>query len=212
MKIYDISQEVFGCAVYPGDPAPERRVLMKKSEGAVCNLTAFGMCAHNGTHIDAPFHFIDDGKKTDEIGLERFIGRAYVTWHEGELTASDAKGILEKAAKADRAAGEDGDPAYRRILVGGRAVVTEEAAGVFADSGIYLFGNESQTVGPENAPMAVHMIMLRAEIVLLEGIRLNNVPEGIYLLNAAPLNLGGADGAPCRAVLLARGGLRAASC
>ena len=204
MKIYDIAQEVFGCAVYPGDPAPERMVLMKKSEGAVCNLTAFRMCAHNGTHIDAPFHFIDKGKKTDEIGLERFIGRAFVTWHEGELTAADAEKIIAKARKADEAGGADGDPAYRRILVGGKAVVTEDAARVFAESGIYLFGNESQTVGPENAPMAVHMIMLHAEIVLLEGIRLKDVPEGIYLLNAAPINLGGADGAPCRAVLIAR--------
>ena len=204
MKIYDISQEVFSCAVYPGDPAPERMILMKKSEGAVCNLTAFKMCAHNGTHIDAPFHFIDEGKKTDEISPERFIGRAYVAKHEGELTAADAEEILKKAKQADRSADTGGNPAYRRILVGGKAVVTEEAAGVFADSGLYLFGNESQTVGPENAPMAVHMIMLKAEIVLLEGIRLAHVPEGIYLLNAAPLNLGGADGAPCRAILLAQ--------
>ena len=50
--------------------------------------------------------------------------------------------------------------------------------------------------------MQVHLIMLGAEIVLLEGIRLGEVKEGIYLLNAAPLNLGGADGAPCRAVLI----------
>ena len=80
--------------------------------------------------------------------------------------------------------------------------MTEEAAEVFADAGILLFGNESQTVGPLDAPMKVHLIMLGAEIVLLEGIRLGEVEEGIYLLNAAPLNLGGADGAPCRAVLM----------
>ena len=80
--------------------------------------------------------------------------------------------------------------------------MTEEAAKVFANSSIVLFGNESQTVGPEDAPMAVHLIMLGAEIVLLEGIRLAEVEEGIYLLNAAPINLGGSDGAPCRAVLI----------
>ena len=54
MRIYDITQELFGCVVYPGDPAPRRKVLMKKSEGAVCNLTALEMCAHNGTHVDSP--------------------------------------------------------------------------------------------------------------------------------------------------------------
>ena len=84
----------------------------------------------------------------------------------------------------------------------GKAVVTEDAAKVFAEAGLLLYGNESQTVGPEDAPMAVHLIMLGAEIVLLEGIRLGEVDEGTYLLNCAPLNLGGSDGAPCRAILM----------
>ncbi len=67
---------------------------------------------------------------------------------------------------------------------------------------IEVISFESQTVGPEDAPMDVHLIMLGAEIVLLEGIRLGAVEDGVYLLNAAPINLGGADGAPCRAFLL----------
>ena len=80
--------------------------------------------------------------------------------------------------------------------------MTEEGAKVFASARILLFGNESQTVGPENAPMQVHLIMLGADIVLLEGIRLGGVDEGVYMLNAAPINLGASDGAPCRAVLM----------
>ena len=80
--------------------------------------------------------------------------------------------------------------------------MTLEASRVFADRGIKLFGNESQTVGPLDAPMDVHLVMLGAEIVLLEGIRLSEVDEGVYLLNSAPLNLGGSDGAPCRAILM----------
>ena len=83
MKIYDISQEVFSCQVYPGDPAPERAVLQSMTEGAVYNLTAFHMCAHNGTHIDAPFHFMQDGKTVDEIPLEAVVGMAYVAEHRG---------------------------------------------------------------------------------------------------------------------------------
>ena len=70
-------------------------------------------------------------------------------------------------------------------------------------AGILLLGNESQTVGPEDAPMAVHHILLGANAILLEGIRLAAVPEGVYLLNAAPLNLAGAEGSPCRALLIA---------
>ena len=190
MKIYDISQEVFSCAVYPGDPKPEKQTLSSTAAGDLYNLTAFSMCAHNGTHIDVPFHFLGDGKTVEQMNLEHFVGDCFLARHHGPVTAPDAQAILSRAA------------GIRRILIAGDATVTEEAATVFAGSGILLLGNESQTVGPENAPMAVHKILLHRDIVLLEGVVLTNIPEGRYLLNAAPLNLAGADGAPCRAWLM----------
>ena len=195
MKIYDIAQEVFGCAVYPGDPSPEKIVQLRISNGDICNLTALKMCAHNGTHVDAPFHFIDGEETIDQVPLENFIGFAYVAEHEGLLGKDDALRILAEAKSCD-------PQACDMILVKGDSVMTEEGAKVFADAKIKLYGNESQTVGPEDAPMAVHLIMLGAKIVLLEGIRLAEVPVGSYLLDAAPINLGGCDGAPCRAVLI----------
>ncbi len=203
MIIYDISQEVFSCNVYPGDPSPERHRLLQIADGDECNLTEFTMCAHNGTHVDAPYHFVEGGNTIDQVDLKRFIGYAYVTFFDGEITAEGAESILNKAREADSMCKDPADKASNRILVGGKAVVTEEAAKVFADEQIFLFGNESQTVGPEDASRAVHRIMLPAQIVLLEGIRLSGVPEGVYVLNAAPINLGGSDGAPCRAILMA---------
>lgn len=193
LTVIDISQEVFSCQVYPGDPKPEKSTLSGIADGGVCNLTAFSMCAHNGTHVDAPYHFIEGGKRIDELDVSVFVGDAYVARNEGDVTAADAKGILDRAA-AENAA--------ERILIAGRATVTAEAARVFADAGIKLLGNESQTVGPEDAPMEVHLILLGAGVVQLEGVRLGGVSEGKYLLSAAPLNLGGCDGAPCRAVLM----------
>ena len=190
MKIYDISQEVFSCAVYPGDPQPEKQTLYSTEDGDFYNLTSFAMCAHNGTHVDAPFHFLHHGKTVDQVDLSYFVGDCYVARCEGDVTASDAKQILSKAGDA------------RRILIAGKATVTAEAAEVFAAGNIKLMGNESQTVGPEDAPMQVHLILLKAGIVLLEGIILKTVPEGRYFLSAAPLNLAGADGAPCRAYLI----------
>ena len=195
MKIYDISQEVFGCQVYPDDPMPEKTMLRSMGNGEVYNLTAFRMCAHNGTHIDAPFHFIQDGKTVDEICLEAFVGMSYVAEHRGIVTGDDAAEIMEKAKKQN-------PEAAKRILIKGDAEVSLGAARVFASSDLLLLGNESQTIGPENAPMAVHLALLGANVILLEGIRLSEVPEGVYLLNAAPLNLSGADGSPCRAVLI----------
>ena len=195
MKIYDISQEVFGCQVYPGDPEPKRKTLCSIENGDACNLTSFSMCAHNGTHIDAPFHFINEGKTVDKMGLEPFVGLAYVAEHKGIVSGDDAKKIIEKS----RAQNEE---ASKRILLKGDLEVSLEAARVFASSQILLLGNESQTVGPKDAPMAVHLELLGKGIVLLEGIRLEKVPEGVYFLNAAPLNLAGADGSPCRALLV----------
>ena len=195
MKIYDISQEVFGCQVYPSDPKPEKKELKSIEKGEVYNLTAFSMCAHNGTHIDAPRHFIKDGKTVDEMSLEAFIGMAYVVEYSGVVTENDATEIIEKAEKHNK-------EAAKRILIKGDVEISLEAAKVFASSNVLLLGNEPQTIGPKNAPMAVHLALLSADVVLLEGIRLAAVSEGVYFLNAAPLNLAGAEGSPCRAVLI----------
>ena len=190
MRLYDISQEVFSCAVYPGDPSPERQMLSATAAGDLYNLTAFSMCAHNGTHIDAPFHFFHAGKTVEQLPLEAFVGECFVSRHRGNVTAADATRILEKAAGAER------------ILIAGDVTVTEAAAHVFAAAGIRLLGNEGQSVGPEDAPMAVHLALLGKGVALLEGIVLTHIPEGRYFLCAAPLKLAGADGAPCRAVLI----------
>ena len=193
MKIIDISQEIISCKVYPGDPAPKGERLVSMDRGDVYNMSAFSMCAHNGTHVDAPFHFINEGKTIDQIPPECFVGLCYVARHNGEVTADDAVEIMEKAVN---------NGAAERILIAGDAVVTAEAAEVFADHNIKLIGNESQSVGPENAPMKVHKILLSKEIVLLEGIVLDGVKEGKYFLSALPLNIKGFDGSPCRAYLI----------
>lgn len=194
MKLYDISQEVFGCAVYPGDPTPKKESLSRMEIGDLYNLTAFSMCAHNGTHVDAPYHFIEDGKTVEQIPLEKTVGLCFVAEWQGILDEENARQILRRAALAVR-------ESARRILLKGNVTVSAAAARVFAEGGVDLIGNESQTVGPEDVPMEVHKILLGADVVLLEGIRLSDVPEGVYFLSAAPLCLGGADGAPCRAVL-----------
>ena len=190
MKLYDISQEVFSCAVYPGDPKPEKQTLSSTASGDLYNLTAFSMCAHNGTHVDAPFHFLGDGKTVEQLELNVFAGDCFVARHSGDVSAADAETILVKAG------------GIRRILIAGNVTVTAEAARIFAAADLCLLGNEGQSVGPENAPMEVHKLLVIRNIALLVGIVLTAVPEGRYFLSAAPLNLAGADGAPCRAFLV----------
>ena len=189
LNVIDISQEVLSSEVYPGDPMPKAERTKGMDAGECYNLS---MCAHNGTHIDAPFHFIKDGKTVDELPCSNFVGACFVFRFDGEMTAEDAKVFIAKATEAG--AGE-------RILFAGDTVVTPEAAQVFAGAGVKLLGNEGQTVGPKNAPMEVHLILLEAEVVLLEGVVLTDVSEGKYFLSALPLNLAGFDGSPCRAYL-----------
>lgn len=195
MKIYDISQEVFNCRVYPGDPSPKKNEICSMEKGELYNLTSFSMCAHNGTHIDAPRHFVKNGKSVDELSLGVFVGMSYVAEHSGIVTKDDAFRIIKKAKMQNA-------ESAKRILIKGDAEVSLEAARVFAVSNILLLGNESQTIGPPNAPREVHLALLSAGVVLLEGICLTTVSEGVYFLNAAPLNLAGSDGSPCRAILI----------
>jgi len=195
--VIDISQEVLSCKVYLGDPAPELQRLSRMEDGALYNLSSFSMCAHNGTHIDAPAHFFKDGKTVGALELSVCIGDCYVTCHPGLLSGEDAEVICSAAAEAG---------CHERILLSGQTVVTEDAARVFVRRGVRLVGVDSQSVGPENAPMAVHKILLGADVILLEGLVLSHVADGRYLLSAVPLNLGACEGAPCRAVLLTQEG------
>ncbi len=190
MKIYDISQEVFGCDVYPGDEVPSKREDLRISRGDLYNLTSLSMCAHNGTHIDAPFHFLEDGDTIEQIPLEKLVGDCYVSEQQEDIGAGKARQILTCTK------------GITRILIKGAGVVTLAAAQVFAEAGIDLIGVEGLSVGPEDAPMAVHKVLLGAKVVLLEGIRLGKIGEGVYFLNAVPISLAGSDGAPCRAVLI----------
>lgn len=192
MKIIDISQELLSGKVYEGDPEPKLEPLRSMNNGDLYNLSALSLCLHNGTHIDAPRHFIKNGMTVDEIPISTLVGVCYVAEHQGNVTASDAIKILKNAQLANAA---------ERILLKGNLTVTEEAAKEFAQAGILLLGNESQSIGPEDAPMAVHLALLTKGVILLEGIVLTDIKEGKYLLNAAPLNIKCAEGSPCRAWL-----------
>ncbi len=187
MKIYDISQELFHGRVYPGDMNPTYNRVMDMSKGDHYNLTNLSMGAHNATHVDAPFHFYENGRTVEELELSRCIGSCTVI----ELEEGKAD-LLEEQLKT----------CQKRLLIKGDTEITLEMAKLFNKHEIILVGVETQSVGPDGAPMQVHLELLGKEVVLLEGIRLDKVEVGDYFLFAAPIKLAGCDGAPCRAILL----------
>jgi len=188
MKIYDITQELFSGNVYPGDPSPSYERELKMEEGAPCNLTRFQMGAHNATHLDAPFHFYNSGKTIEQIELSRCIGPCSVI----EISGHDKQEELIKTLEA----------CQKRILIKGNSVVTLDFAKQLNQLDILLVGVEVQSVGAIDAPMPVHLELLGKDVVLLEGLVLDEIKVGEYFLFAAPIKLGGCDGAPCRAILL----------
>ena len=187
MKIYDITQELFSGKVYPGDPAPSYDRVQKMSEGALYNLTMLQMCAHNATHLDAPFHFYKDGKTIEQLDLSHCIGPCTVI----DLLEYEGENLINLLSICQK-----------RLLIKGNGIITLELAKLLNQYHIELVGIEGQSVGPVNAPMEVHLELLGKEVVILEGLVLDEVPQGEYFLFAAPLKLEGSDGAPCRAILL----------
>jgi Predicted metal-dependent hydrolase len=188
MKIYDITQELFTGRVFPGDPAPSYERVLKIAKGDVVNLTNVVMGTHNATHLDAPYHFYDNGKTVEQLDLDRCIGPCTVIEVANDISEEELAKVLDRSQK--------------RVLIKGETVVTLERAKLFNQYGILLLGVEGQSVGPVEGPMAVHLELLGKEVVLLEGLVLQEVATGDYFLSAAPIKLGGSDGAPCRATLL----------
>lgn len=187
MKIYDISQELLSSEIYPGDPSPRRDMLCDMKSGDACNVSVLSLCAHNGTHIDAPCHFIAGAASVDMLDPAIFCGEARVTGASGVLSAQDIRNIAAGA---------------RRLLIRGDITLSEEAARELCSLGIMLCGVESQSIGPYGAPAAIHRILLAGNVIPLEGIRLAHVPDGVYTLSAMPINIAGSDGSPVRAVLI----------
>ncbi len=195
MKIFDISQEVFSSIVYPGDKIPYKEEQLRMSKGDVYNLSSFTMSSHSGTHIDAPFHFIENGDTIENIPLEKTVGYCYVTTENDKISAEKALEII-KAAQAFN------PDAAKRILIKGQGEVTVDAAKVFCNHSLYLIGVEGLSVGSATAPKEIHQMLLSKNIVLLEGLRLSSINDGVYFLSAAPILLKDLDGAPCRAILI----------
>ncbi len=188
MRIYDISRELLSAPLFPDDSGPKIETLRDMKNGDMYNLSNLHMCVHNGTHADAPLHFIEDGDSIDNVSLDKFVGYCTVIECDHPMTGQEAENLLPHIRK--------------RLLIKGNGAITESAAFVLASGGIKLLGVESLSVGDVNAPRAVHLELLGAEVALLESLNLSKVPVGEYYLVAAPLKIKGAEGAPCRAILL----------
>lgn len=190
MLLYDITREVFSAPVYEGDPRPAKRFLNRMDEGSLYNLSTVSLCTHNGTHIDAPLHYDDEGEDIASMKLSRFCGKCTVVTIEGVLTGEDMERLLPHCE--------------RRLILhsSGKAFLSVSAARVIADSRLLLVGTDAMSIAPPFDERMPHLELARAGVAVLEGLYLEGVEDGSYTLSALPLKLGGLEAAPCRAVLM----------
>lgn len=209
-RIYDITLTVTpGMPVWPGDPSVLLERFSRIEGGADANISRITMGVHTGTHLDAPFHFVQGGRGVDELSLAVLMGPATVIRipDSVDLITQD---VLEAALIPDGVTRllirtrnskywTRKDPVFHKNFV----AISSDGAEALVERGIRLVGVDYLSVAPYRDPVPTHKILLGAGVIALEGLNLSKVPPGEYELAALPIKLGGCDGAPVRAVLIA---------
>jgi len=207
MKIYDISLRITPTmAVWPGDPPVVITAVSHLDRGDRSTVSRLAMGAHTGTHVDAPAHFVKGGKGVDTLDLETLVGPALVVAVDGKAVSAE---LLDKAAipagtrrvlfvTANSGRWKTGSDVFSKDFV----ALTLDGAHWVVDHGIGLVGVDYLSVAPYGQSGPVHQCLLRAGVVIVEGLNLAGIVAGPYTLVCLPLNITGADGAPARAILI----------
>jgi arylformamidase len=210
MNVFDITLTITpDLPVWPGDPQVELQRVAKIEDGANANVSRLAMSAHTGTHVDAPYHFLGDSPITvDQLPLNVLTGNAQVVYVPEDVSLITRQILLSLPLIAgskrllfhtrNSKFWADKKPVFQKAFVG----LSLDAAETLVDIGVQLIGIDYLSVAPYKNSRPTHEALLKAGVVILEGIDLSQVPEGEYELYCLPLKLGGADGAPTRAILI----------
>ena len=192
--------------VWPGSERFSLKPIHRLSNGDHCNESAYSANIHTGTHIDVPWHFLNDGSKTDSVDLAQMIGTALVVWLPGVKRITPdvlqsimlPRGTLRLLFRTDNShLWAQGVSEFNKDFV----ALTVEAAEWLAKAGIGLVGIDYLSIQLFEDSSRTHEALLEAGIVILEGLNLHGIEPGSYELICLPLAVCGAEGAPARAVL-----------
>jgi arylformamidase len=209
LKIHDISVEInAGLPLWPGDPKVRIERLLKIEEGANANISQMAMGLHTGTHVDAPWHFLADGVTLDKIPLDRFVGtvtvveihRSVRVLSGDTLTQLPTGLITEKVLFKTRNSDYWAEKPHR--FHPDFIAIDLSGARFLIEMGVKLIGIDYLSIAPFRKGKETHEVLLGAGVVIVEGIDLSAVKQGVYQLFCLPLKLGGVEGAPARAILV----------
>ena len=203
MEIIDISLPLeTKLAVWPGDTEFDYQLTWKRSTGSTVNVGAVRMSTHGGTHVDAPFHFADDGQKIDELPLATFVGKAFVVHvrNRPSIARHDLSRDWQGATRLLIRTDAWSDPHSFPTSI---PVMDLDVPDWLGSQGIVLLGLDLPSVDAlDSKDLPNHHALARNQVTILESLSLKHVEEGAYDLVAMPLKVVGADAAPVRAVLM----------
>ncbi len=209
MTIHDISVTISpSLPAWPGDPGLELERIESMDEGAHANVTRISASVHLGTHVDAPHHFLNDGRTVESLPLDVLTGPCYVLQLPDGIDAITSEVLDRTEITSD----------MKRILFGTRnsklwakgetqfqtdfVAITEDGAEWLVERGVQLVGVDYLSVAPYGDSVPTHTVLLKAGVVVVEGLNLSQVMRGFYDLYCLPLKIAGSDGAPARAILI----------
>jgi len=210
MKIHDITMDIEpGMLYWHEGKAPEVTDVFTIKDGAPSNVTRWLIGSHTGTHIDAPRHFIDDGLTVDQLPIETFVGRTRVMdmTHIGDrtITAEDIEkiGLNDVTRILFRTTNSD-TRIIKKEFSKNWVAVGPCAAQYLVDNGVQFVGIDYVTVeAPEHTEKwPTHHILCGNGVIILEGAKVGDIPDGEYFMCCLPMRLKGSEGAATRTILI----------
>jgi len=193
IKLIDISRRAQEAPIYPGESPMLVEQLYDVKKGDPFNSSMITTGSHMGTHADAPRHFLKDSTVgIDQVDLSRYFGPCRV------LTVPEGAPITREVLEGRI------DDCERLVIHGcGYSYLTKEAADYIVEKGILTVVTDAWSVGPLDNETEIHTAIMARGLAVVENVVLDGVDDGDYILCAFPIKIGGCDGAPVRAVLIA---------
>lgn len=207
MDIIDISIPISSTmVVWPGASKTEFSWRRSMERGDRTNNSNFSMNCHSGTHMDAPLHFVKEGKTVENVSLNLLMGKTFVMdlSHTSEITIADlekfwpnedVKRLLFKTPNSKIW------ETNQEVFVQDFCALREKETRWLLEKGIQLVGIDYLSIQKYGDSPIVHQLLLEAGVVVIEGLDLRDAKAGFYELICLPMKLVGLEGAPARAIL-----------
>jgi arylformamidase len=205
MKLYDATAPIKEkMLLYPGDPEVRLDPYFMTHKGDACNLKRLCMGTHTGTHIDAPSHYLEREGGVDRIDPDVFMGPGVIINLRGSV-AIDRRALVSSMMGDHKRVFFKTSNSAKMLLSKFQedyVYLTEDGAEYLIENGVLMCGIDYLSIEKYHTPTApVHKKLLKAGIVIVEGLNLLDIPSGPCEIYCLPLKIEGGDGAPARALI-----------